>query len=89
VTYIRPRLLERLRNGEVPTRETLPPGLRQRQLVDWMWWPMGHDIAITGHAPCGRLMLTGNVCRIDAGFAWALAEEGFFWLGDGSEGGIR
>jgi hypothetical protein len=83
MTYIRPRLLERLRNGEVPTRETLPPGLRQRELVDWMWWPMGHSIAITGHAPCGRLMLTGHVLWIDGGFAWALGEEGFYWLGDG------
>jgi hypothetical protein len=25
MTYIRPRLLERLRGGEVPTRDALPP----------------------------------------------------------------
>jgi hypothetical protein len=81
--YIRPRLLGRLRNGEVPTRETLPPGLRQHVLADWGWWQMGHGVAITGHAPDGRLMLTGHVLWIDAGFEWALAEEGFFWLGDG------
>jgi hypothetical protein len=48
-----------------------------------MWWPMGHSIAITGHAPCGRLMLTGHVLWIDGGFASALGEEGFYWLGDG------
>jgi hypothetical protein len=84
VTYIRPRLLERLRGGEIPTRETLPPGLRQHVLADWIWWPMGHGIAITGHAACGRLMLTGYVLWIDAGFAWALCENGFYWLGDGA-----
>jgi hypothetical protein len=44
---------------------------------------MGHGIAITGHARDGRLMLTGYVCWIDAGFEWALAENGFYWLGDG------
>jgi hypothetical protein len=83
VTYIRPLLLDRLRNGEIPTRTTLPLGLKQRELVDWGWWQMGQGIAITGHDADGRLMLTGCVYWIDGGLGWVLAENGFYWLGEG------
>jgi hypothetical protein len=84
MTYLRPRLIARLRGGEVPARDTLPPGLRQRELVDWGWWQMGRGIAITGHDAEGRLLLTGCVYWTDGGLRWVLAENGFYWLGDGA-----
>jgi hypothetical protein len=35
MTYLRPRLVARLRSGEVPKRDTPPHGVKQRKLVDW------------------------------------------------------
>ena len=82
--YLRPRLLERLRRGEIPTRATLPPGLRQHELVDWTWWQMGRRMVVTGHDIGGRLHVSGCVYRVGGEFDWAWAQNGFYWLGDGA-----
>lgn len=87
------RLLERLQTGWQPKNDEIDMRIRQRRLADWAFavdllsYPEDTEIGsvapgekLMGRGPDGEAMYTGEILWIDAGLAWALCVDGFWWL---------
>ena len=82
------QLLERLQTGWRPLALDIDPAVTQRTLVEWRMVPGRR--AVSSMRLYGTLLeeiydlehawLTEEVLWIDAGLAWALAADGFYWL---------
>ncbi|MEH2536504.1 MULTISPECIES: DUF433 domain-containing protein [unclassified Bradyrhizobium] len=81
------RLLERLQTGWRPLALEIDPAVPQRTLVEWDFVYRRRRSAARLH---GTLLdqiydlentwMTEEVLWLDAGLAWALASDGFYWL---------
>jgi hypothetical protein len=81
------RLLERLQTGWQPKRNEIDMRIPQRNLAEWEFLgprPRGHRVML--HS-AGARELSGDTLWIDAGLEFALCEDGFWRLGDGSRAG--
>ena len=82
------RLLERLQTGWRPLVLEIDPAIPQRTLVEWSMVP--GSAAVQAMKLWGTLLeeirdlehtwMTEEVLWIDAGLAWALCADGFYWL---------
>lgn len=86
-TEVIQRLLERLQTGWRPVTQEIDPAVPQRTLVEWDFLYRRRRSAARLH---GTLLdqiydlentwMTEEIMWIDAGLAWALASDGFYWL---------
>jgi uncharacterized protein (DUF433 family) len=82
------RLLERLQTGWRPVTQEIDREIRQRELVDWNFVPgrrTSPTMRLRGTLTedivhVDQRWMTDDVLWIDAGLAWALCADGFYWL---------
>lgn len=81
------RLLERLQTGWRPVTQEIDREIRQCRLHDWDFVPSRTERAMRLHGLLAeeivrvdQAWMTDEVLWIDAGLAWALCEDAFYWL---------
>ncbi|MEA2910309.1 MAG: hypothetical protein QOJ15_2390 [Bradyrhizobium sp.] len=89
------RLLERLQTGWQPTPDEIDPEIEQHTLNGWyfLYRPLRvgepRPLRFVGEIAddpddLNATEMTGDILWMDAGQAWALCADGFYWL-DGPE----
>ena len=74
------RLLERLQTGWLPMRDEIDMRIPQHDLAsDWEFLAYRRGIHVMIR-PARTRELSGDILWIDAGLAFALCEDGFWWL---------